>query len=42
MNEDEGSFKRFEELLKKTENFSRQLSAGDIAACKFSFKQSFD
>lgn len=31
------SFKRFELLLKKTENFSHCLSAGDVAAYKGGF-----
>jgi hypothetical protein len=30
----EDSFRRFEKLLAKTENFSRCLSAGDVLLCK--------
>lgn len=30
----EDSFRRFEKLLAKTENFSRCLSAGDVFLCK--------
>jgi hypothetical protein len=31
----EDSFRRFEKLLAKTENFSRCLSAGDVTLCKW-------